>query len=296
VNSFSSLADFVSHSQFRSKLYVLIDDYDDNSVDRALEDAKAYLCQSLYVDPTTDINALDSSTNSKTHQTEQQNLFRRFFCTIKDKLSRGGVGRVFITGETPIALHDFMSGFNISKHITRYEEFEGMCGITDMEVSNVLDQMIPEDPPLKTQLRKLMKDNYSGYMFTTTQSTPIYNTTFVVYFLNEFARLKKIPSKLIDQNVLPSESALEIITNTPLAQQVVYELYQNGDRGMYVPFNISYAISMLDMVNLLQNKRTTFYPSCIIWVLSHRLFYQKERRLVLYSKYQIKSSELNLWI
>jgi hypothetical protein len=60
-------------------------------------------------------------------QREQQSLFRRFFSAIKDKLSEGGVERVFITGVSPIALNDFTSGFNITTHITHHEEFEGIC-------------------------------------------------------------------------------------------------------------------------------------------------------------------------
>ncbi len=229
-------------------MYILVDEYD-NSVNKALGDTKAELYQSLYVERTSDNS---DALPKKRDQREQQSLFKRFFSTIKDKLSEGGVGRVFITGVSPIALNDFTSGFNIAKHITHHEEFETMCGITDLEISNVLDQMVPKDPIHKAQLMRVMKDNYNGYMFTPTQTTPLYNTTLVIYFLGEFARLKKIPIDLVDPNVQPSESGLEIITKTALAEQVVTGLYQNEEQGVYMKERISRTIATRDMVNLLQ--------------------------------------------
>jgi hypothetical protein len=225
----------------------LIDEYD-NAVNKALSDTKAELYESLYIKSATDTMYISPK---KTDQKEHQSLFKRFFSTIKDKLRTGGVGRVFITGVSPIALNDFTSGFNITKHITHHEEFEGICGITDSEISIALDQMVPKESPLKNQLMKIMKDNYNGYMFTPTQSIPIYNTTLVIYFL-EFARLKKTPTKLMDPNVQPSESGLEIISKTPLAQRVIDELYENEERMVFVPYEISDTIATRDMINLLQ--------------------------------------------
>jgi hypothetical protein len=194
-----------------------------------LSDTKAELYESLHV------KTSENTSPKKTDQREQQSLYKRFFSTIKDKLSEGGVGRVFITGVSPIALNDFTSGFNITKHITHHEEFEGICGIYDSEINTALDKMIPKDLQLKKELLKTMKNNYNGYMFTPTQSTPIFNTTLVVYFLDEFARLKKMPKKLIDPNVQTSESGLEIISKSPLSQQVIKELYEKEQDGIYVP-------------------------------------------------------------
>jgi hypothetical protein len=215
-------------------------------VNKALSDTKAELYESLHV------KTSESSSPKKIDQREQQSLYKRFFSTIKDKLSEGGVGRVFITGVSPIALNDFTSGFNITTHITHHEEFEGICGIYDSEINIALDKMIPKDLQLKKELLKTMKDNYNGYMFTPTQSTPIFNTTLVVYFLREFQRLKKKPLDLIDSNVQPSESGLEIISKSPLAQQVIDELYENEEQGVYVQERVSRTISTRDMMNLLQ--------------------------------------------
>ena len=108
----------------------MIDEYD-NSVNKALGDTKNELYNSLYVQ--TNFNDDSNQFSKRTDQREQQSLFRRFFSSIKDKFSEGGVGRVFITGVSPIPLNDFTSGFNISKQITHHEGFEGICGVYDSE-------------------------------------------------------------------------------------------------------------------------------------------------------------------
>ena len=102
--------------------------------------------------------------------------------------------------------------------------------------------MIPNDTSLKKELMNVMKENYNGYMFNPTQKTPIFNTTLVVYFLRQYQRLKKLPIDLIDSNVQPSESGLEIISKTSLSQEIIDQLYQNGEKGIYVEERVSRTI------------------------------------------------------
>jgi hypothetical protein len=175
---------------------LLIDEYD-NSVNKTLGDTKGDLYQFLYI--------ADQVSKEADHG-GKQSLFRQFFSIVNDKFSRklsDGLGRVFITGVSPIALNDFGSEF-ITTHITHYQEFEGICGIYDSEIDGVLSQMISEDQTLMEQVRDLMIENFNGYMFTHVQSPQmryIFNPGFVIYFLKEFARSKQIPIKLIDPNI-----------------------------------------------------------------------------------------------
>jgi hypothetical protein len=229
-------------------LYILIDEYD-NSVNKALSDTKAELYESLHAKTT-----LETTSPKKVDQREQQSLFKRFFSTIKDKFSEGGVGRVFITGVSPIALNDFTSGFNITKHITHEKKFESLCGIYDFEIEKALDgaNFLQERGVSKEKVMTILEENYNGYMFTPTQSKRLFNTTLVIYFLDKFFDYEEIPLDLIDPNVQPSESGLEIISKSPLAQQVIDELYQNEEQGVYVQERVSRTISTRDMMNLLQ--------------------------------------------
>jgi hypothetical protein len=218
-------------------LYILIDEYD-NSVNKALSETKAELYESLYVKTTMEAS---NTSPKKMDQREQQNLFKRFFSTIKDKWRTGGVGRVFITGVSPIALNDFTSGFNITKHITHEKKFESLCGIYDFEIEKALDgaNFLQERGVSKEKVMTILEENYNGYMFTPTQSKRLFNTTLVIYFLDKFFDYEEIPLDLIDPNVQPSESGLEIISKSPLAQQVIDELYQNEEQGVYVQERVS---------------------------------------------------------
>jgi hypothetical protein len=217
-------------------------------VNKALSDTKAELYESLHV------KTSESSSPKKIDQREQQSLYKRFFSTIKDKLSEGGVGRVFITGVSPIALNDFTSGFNITKHITHEKKFESLCGIHGFEIEKALKEadFLKERGISKEKLMSVIEENYNGYMFTPTQAKRLFNTTLVVYFLDKLFDYEEIPKKLIDPNVQPSESGLEIISKSPLSQQVINELYEKEQDGIYIPYDISDTISTRDMMNLLQ--------------------------------------------
>jgi hypothetical protein len=212
-----------------------------------LSDTKAELYESLHV------KTSENSSPKKTDQREQQSLYKRFFTTIKDKFSEGGVGRVFITGVSPIALNDFTSGFNITKHITHEKKFESLCGIHGFEIEKALEaHFLKERGISKQKLMSVIEENYNGYMFTPTQTKRLFNTTLVIYFLDKLFDYEEIPKKLIDPNVQPSESGLEIISKSPLSQQVINELYEREQDGIYVPYDISDTISTRDMMNLLQ--------------------------------------------
>ena len=215
-----------------------------------MSDTKNELYNSLYVQ--TDFNDDSNQFPKRTDQREQQSLFRRFFSSIKDKFSEGGVGRVFITGVSPIALNDFTSGFNISKHITHERKFEGMCGVYDSEIKKVLENATFIKDPLKEEIMKKMEDNYNGYMFTATQSKRLYNTTLVTYFLDKLFDYEEIPKKLIDPNVQPSESGLDIISKSALSQQIIDQLYQNEGKGVFIENDVSDTIGTRNMMNLLQ--------------------------------------------
>jgi hypothetical protein len=222
-----------------SKLYILIDEYD-YSVNKALRNAQYKIQKELYAHDEED----------STYE-EQQSLFKRFFSEIKTKLGEGGVGRVFITGVSPIALYDSTSGFNISKHITFAKKFEGMCGVLESEIRDALEQIIPSDKSLQEEAMKVMRDNYDGYKFNSKQETSLYNTTLVIYFLRDLKRLNKIPSDLIDPNVQPSESALDIIIKSPLSKEIINKLFSNSGK-FYHPQKISSILATKKMSQLLQ--------------------------------------------
>ena len=110
------------------------------------------------------------------------------------------IGRIFITGVAPITLDSLTSGFNISKDITRDEQFNEMAGFTQEEVIELMD----EQGISKMEQEKLlptMKENYDGYKFSINSSNHMYNSNMSLYLLSDYIRLNKIPESLIDVNI-----------------------------------------------------------------------------------------------
>ena len=51
-----------------------------------------------------------------------------------------GVGRLFITGVSPLVMDDVTSGFNIGRNISRMADFNGMVGLTRDDVTAILEE------------------------------------------------------------------------------------------------------------------------------------------------------------
>src|SRR5262249_31102762 len=90
------------------ELYVLIDQYD-NFANRLLAEG----AQATY-------EALVARTS----------FVRSFYGTLKAGTRSGAVGRMFITGVTPLLLDDLASGFNIVTSITTSHRFNALAGFT----------------------------------------------------------------------------------------------------------------------------------------------------------------------
>ena len=143
------------------------------------------------------------------------------------------IGRIFITGVAPITLDSLTSGFNISKDITRDEQFNEMAGFTQKEVIELMDEQgiskIEQEKLLPT-----MKENYDGYKFSINSDNHMYNSNMSLYLLSDYIRLKRMPESLIDVNIASDyaklskmlqicqgEQSKEIIEQTILGKGIV---------------------------------------------------------------------------
>ena len=122
------------------------------------------------------------------------------------------VDRIFITGVAPITLDSLTSGFNISKDITRDEEFNEMTGFNQEELIGLMDsQEITKEEQEK--LLPIMKINYDGYKFALKADTKIYNSNMCLYLLSDYIRLDRLPESLIDVNIASDYSKLSNMLN-----------------------------------------------------------------------------------
>lgn len=70
-------------------------------------------------------------------QTHGEGYLRRFFNTIKG-FADGALGRVFVTGVSPVTMDDLTSGFNIGTNYSLSPRFNEMTGFTEEEVRDML--------------------------------------------------------------------------------------------------------------------------------------------------------------
>ncbi len=125
---------------------------------------------------------------------------RKFYEAIKVGTHGGVIDRLFVTGVSPITLDSLTSGFNISKNISFYEEFNDMMGFREEEVKEILEGIEVPDAEIEPML-VLMKRWYDGYVFAEGVVNHLYNSDMVLYFASEYSRKKQYPKELLDLNI-----------------------------------------------------------------------------------------------
>ncbi len=164
------------------KLYVIIDEYDNfaNQLITSHQDT-------LYRELTADNSFLEN-----------------FFKILKSGSKSGTISRIFITGVLPITIDDLSSGYNIADFIALEPKFETMMGFTLDETETLLDEIYEDhhiDPSTRPIIMETIKDNYNGYRIIDPKGEGLFNSTILMYFLEKFITLRKIPEYLIDVNL-----------------------------------------------------------------------------------------------
>jgi hypothetical protein len=165
---------------------------------------KVYLLIDEYDNFTNTI--LSSYSHSAYHDlTHGEGFFRYFFNILKAATTGPGasLGRMFITGVSPITLDDVTSGFNIGDNISLEPDFNQLAGFTTEEIKKILAYYI-QTGWLNQSLNELMSitsEWYDNYRFYGQSKETVYNPDMVFYFVRQAGRRKKIPDDLIDYNV-----------------------------------------------------------------------------------------------
>jgi len=165
------------------KIYLLIDEYDNftNTI-------------------------LSSHSHEAYHNlTHGEGFFRYFFNILKAATTGPGasLGKMFITGVSPITLDDVTSGFNIGDNISLEPDFNQMAGFTTEDVKQILAYYI-QTGWLKqslNELKTIVSKWYDNYRFYDQSKDSVYNPDMIFYFVRQAGRRKEIPDDLIDRNV-----------------------------------------------------------------------------------------------
>lgn len=139
------------------------------------------------------------------NQTHGEGYLRQFFNTIKGTAGNS-LGRVFVTGVTPVTMDNLTSGFNIGTNYSLSPKFNEMTGFTDEEVKEMLDYYRSVLPFNHTtdELIKVMKPWYDNYCFAVKSygKTPMYNSMMVLNFVDNYIRSNyQIPKKMVETNI-----------------------------------------------------------------------------------------------
>ena len=139
------------------------------------------------------------------NQTHGEGYLRQFFNTIKGAAGNT-LGRVFVTGVSPVTMDDLTSGFNIGTNYSLSSDFNEMTGFTEEEVREMLDYYGSVLPFNHTtdELIKVMKPWYDNYCFAEERygETTMYNSMMVLYFVDNYIGYEyQITKKMVEPNI-----------------------------------------------------------------------------------------------
>ena len=166
---------------------------------------KIYLFIDEYDDFTNMILAHEEHLVRYRNQTHGEGYLRQFFNTIKGAAGNS-LGRLFVTGVTPVTMDNLTSGFNIGTNYSLSPDFNEMTGFTEEEVREMLDYYGSVLPFNHTtdELIKVMKPWYDNYCFAEERygETTMYNSVMVLNFVDNYIRSEyQIPKKMVETNI-----------------------------------------------------------------------------------------------
>ncbi len=131
-------------------------------------------------------------------------FLRSFFAVIKNGTENRVIERLFITGVSPLVLSDVTSGMNMGDNISTMELFNGMVGVTEGELEELLDYYEGEGlfrEGDRDLLRATMDKYADNYHFSEKLEEHLYNTDIVMYLMNKYIQDRKLPREPIDPNI-----------------------------------------------------------------------------------------------
>ena len=138
-------------------------------------------------------------------QTHGEGYLRLFFDTIKGAAG-GALGRVFVTGVSPVTMDDLTSGFNIGTNYSLSPRFNEMMGFTEEEVRDMLGyyaSVLPFNHSVD-ELVQVMKPWFDNYCFAEEAygETTMYNSIMALNFVDNYIGCGyHIPKKMIEPNI-----------------------------------------------------------------------------------------------
>ncbi|MEM7133137.1 MAG: AAA family ATPase [Chloroflexota bacterium] len=211
LSSFYSLLSIIQTAGH--KLYLFIDEYD-NFANEVMTGSQGHN-QQRYID-----------------LVKGEGMFKSLFKNIKGAAGEG-LDRVFVTGVSPVVMNDVTSGANVFEDITWNGNLNDLCGFTDAEVHNWVDQIVDYCELPSSQVHEIMgqmENFYNGSRFVTRvpgmvlQDVPkVYNPTLTFYFLKELQANCLYPEEMLDGNLEPDGNKLRYASSHLSGKQLLMD-------------------------------------------------------------------------
>ena len=164
-------------------------------------------------------------------------FFRYFFNKLKEGATGNGpIKRMFITGVSPVTMDDVTSGFNIGANMSTDPRFNGIIGFSEREVRDMLSYYKGVDMLAGEvdEVIGVMKPWYDNYCFSRESlHEPMYNADMVLYFLNHYLPLKKVPENMIDNNIRTDYNKLRHLIRLDkkmgMNASIIQDIVTNGE-------------------------------------------------------------------
>jgi hypothetical protein len=241
----AQLSTFLSDAagQIDGKIYVIIDEYD-------------HFANEI----------LSSNVQLLEKSVAKEGFIRTWYEALK-RAAETVVDRIFITGVSPITLDSLTSGFNTAKNLSMMPTFNEMMGFTRTEVEQLIQETISEKLP--SDLMDTLTNYYNGYLFSEDGKERVFNSTMVLYYLDNYQQLHKPPKKLLDRNAVSDYGKLEkLITfqtpgqNLEILKEIVFNGYTTAELidsfSIGQEFEAEHFKSLLFYLGLLTIKETDF--------------------------------------
>ena len=222
------------------QIYIMIDEYDN-------------FANTLF---STDEDAYKNLTHG-------DGFFRLFFNVLKAMTSSNNalIGRILISGVSPLTLSDVTSGFNIARNMSIDANLNAAMGFAESEVRAMLDYYRDETGVFKhsvDELIDIMKPVYDNYCFSSgmIDEERVFNSDMVLYFVMNYQSQKgRIPEKLVDPNVstdfFKMEKMVKIENDYGEKSRIIMDIVNTGKA--YFELNPEFAIAELSTSDNLQS-------------------------------------------
>ena len=198
---------------------------------------------------------------------------RKVYEVFKIATSQSVVGRMFITGVSPVTIDSLTSGFNIARNITLNIKFHQMVGFDEQEVQQILKSIGIPNEEVATTIHD-MQLWYNGYLFCPSAEKRIYNPNMVLYFVQEYMAENRYPREMLDANIATDYTKIQklfkIQGNEEEYLHILRDLLEQGEvtATLTQQYSFSRGFTKDDLVSLL------FYMGFLTIKSEHLLRYK----------------------